>query len=1046
MRRWLPAFVCLVPILVWCFAPPPPSAADALERHRNLGKAFYENPTTQKEAVAEFAKALALAPESARDRLNYGLALLRAGSTPEGTAELEKVQKQDPSIPHTWFNLAIVWKKAGETERAIAQMEQFVALVPDEPISQYNLGALYKAAGQTDKALPRFVRAAELDPSLAAPHFQLYNAYRTSGRPEEAKRELATFQSIRKQQEGAAIPEDIEWNAWAEVLDVMQDRAPADLPALKPVFATRRLPGKATGGLFLDVLNDGHIRALTWSDTTIALEGGPAVATLSGITAVVPGDYNNDGLPDLCVLTSAGPVLLTNRGAGRFARATAASLPGEAFAAAVWLDYDHDYDLDLFLFGARSVVLRNAGSAGFEDRTADFPFIQKPAVAAVAVRSVPDTKSFDLAVSYSGAPGVLYSDQLQGRYKTNPLPLPPDATRLSAADLDGDGGLDLLFTSGGLLRRLPNRTGTFGTPVDIAAAPSAVVADLDNRGVTAPVTACPAVDAADRNEDGLVDLLCVEGGTASILTNRTPATGRNFLRVRLAGVRNGKSAPMAEVEVKAGSRYQKRVYTGAPLTFGLGAETVADTVRITWPNGLIQNEIRQAAGKGYRYEEAQRLSGSCPMVWTWDGNEFRYITDVLGVAPLGASTGDGGYFPVDDEENIVIPGDALRPRADGLLEVRITEELSEVAYLDRIRLLAVDHPRASTTLVNEKFQSPPFPPLEIYDARSRIEPVRAVDHAGRNVLPEVLRRDRTYPTGFRRDLNGVAEPHHLDVDFGNTPATGRQLLVLHGWVDWADGSTFLAAAQEGKGGLQPPSLQVRDSAGKWVTVIEDMGMPAGKPKTIAVDLTGKWRSDRREVRIVTNLCVYWDEVWLSTNVGRPTRIVEVPLHSASLGFRGFSPNKVHPQRLQPEEFQYAGVTPFGLWNPTPGFYTRYGDVTSLARTDDNLLIVMGSGDEARLLFDPGELPPVTPDVTRDYVISVAGWAKDRDANTAFSQNTEPLPFRGMSGYPYGKNEQFPDTPATRAWRREYQNRPALRLQRPLYIDSRGRSTRTTTAE
>ena len=52
-------------------------AEDEIWRHRNLGKAFYENPTTHAQAVEEFKKALDLAPDSARERLNYGLALLR---------------------------------------------------------------------------------------------------------------------------------------------------------------------------------------------------------------------------------------------------------------------------------------------------------------------------------------------------------------------------------------------------------------------------------------------------------------------------------------------------------------------------------------------------------------------------------------------------------------------------------------------------------------------------------------------------------------------------------------------------------------------------------------------------------------------------------------------------------------------------------------------------------------------------------------------------------------------------------------------------------
>src|SRR5712692_623666 len=81
-----------------------------LWHYRNLGKAFYENPTTQKQAVDEFRKALALAPNSPREILNYGLALLRAGDAAAGIAQLEKAQKLAPKLPHTWFNLGIALK------------------------------------------------------------------------------------------------------------------------------------------------------------------------------------------------------------------------------------------------------------------------------------------------------------------------------------------------------------------------------------------------------------------------------------------------------------------------------------------------------------------------------------------------------------------------------------------------------------------------------------------------------------------------------------------------------------------------------------------------------------------------------------------------------------------------------------------------------------------------------------------------------------------------------------------------------------------------
>src|SRR5262249_12807508 len=155
-----------------------------------------------------------------------------------------------------------------------------------------------------------------------------------------------------------------------------------------------------------------------------------------------------------------------------------------------------------------------------------------------------------------------------------------------------------------------------------------------------------------------------------------------------------------------------------------------------------------------------------------------------------------------------------------------------------------------------------------------------------------------------RDRSGKAELHALELDFGRQAARdNRAVLVLNGWVDWADGSTFLAAAQESKEGLIPPYLQVRDAAGNWKTVIQDMGMPDGKPKTIAVDLSGKFLSESREVRIVTNLCVYWDAVFLGENSGPPQTVVRsIPANASDLRFRGFSAVRIDPERRKPEEF------------------------------------------------------------------------------------------------------------------------------------------------
>lgn len=930
--RWV-TLSALIAGAVWLLAAPSPprpamtaAAEERLARHRNLGKAFYENPTTQAQAVEQFRLALQILPRSSRERLNYGLALLRAGKTAEGIAQLEAVEKADPKLPHPYFNLGVEFKKLGENEKALRQLQEFVRMVPREPMGRYNLAVVLKAMGMTAEAIPEFERTAELDPNLAAARFQLFNAYRIGGRTAEAQKTLAEFQRLKKLQEGSATPEDVDWCAYSEVYDPVDQRK----------IATAAVPQKfedqvaATGATGAAIAN-GEI--VWWNRTSFS-----AISGLTGVVSIAPADWDNDGVVDFAILTDNG-VSLT-RGKKIDAR-----LPGK-FRQAVWLDYDHDYDLDLFLLGDSPKLYRNQGPAGFTDHTADFPFVGGEAVEGLAYRVEADTRGIDLFVADSRGKVTLYRDLLSGKFRAESAPAIPAIAREGrlSADFDRDGREDLIA--------------------------------LDD-----------------------------QGRVVKRLNRTLPRS--NWLRVKLTGVKNLKLAPYAEVEVKAGTLYQKKVYYGEPLVFDLRSLTTADTVRITWPNGLIQNEPNQAANREYDYKEAQRLSGSCPIIWTWDGEGFRYITDVLGVAPLGAAAGDGKYFDTDHDEYIAIPGEALRER-DGTLEVRITEELSEVAFLDQVELIAVDHPADVAVYHNDKWKSPPYPEFRLWGVKNRIQPKLLED-----------------PKAFRRSVSGIAEMHTLTMTFPpDSPREGA--LILDGWVDWADGSTFLAAAQESRQGLVPPILQARNDHGDWVTIDADMGMPAGKPKSIVVPV--RFPSRFRDLRIVTNLCVYWTGIAYSPDTAAPdVAVTRLDAKNAELRFRGFSPNRVHALRLEPERFSYEGADPVSLWNPTPGRYTRYGAVDSLLTVADDRMVVMGSGDEVRLRFDVSRFPLLRPGWRRDYLLLMDGWAKDRDANTAYSQSVAPLPFHRMSGYPMSRDERHPDS----GYRDEYNRRPALQLLRSL---------------
>jgi hypothetical protein len=213
-------------------------------------------------------------------------------------------------------------------------------------------------------------------------------------------------------------------------------------------------------------------------------------------------------------------------------------------------------------------------------------------------------------------------------------------------------------------------------------------------------------------------------------------------------------------------------------------------------------------------------------------------------------------------------------------------------------------------------------------------------------------------------------------------------------------------------------------------VNQDMGMPAGKPKTIAVPV--EFLSASRKVRIVTNLCVYWDEIFLSEDAsdgGAKTALI--PFDSADLHFRGFSEARIDSQHKQPDTFFYEHVMPVSFWNPTAGLYTRFGRVDNLLRDVDDQLVIMGSGDEVRLQFPVAGLEALRAGWSRDFLLKVDGWAKDRDPNTAFSSTVQPLPFHGMSRYPFPANEHFPRDGAHDSYQRTYNTRPAGELIRPL---------------
>ncbi|HYY59324.1 MAG TPA: hypothetical protein VE842_18485, partial [Pyrinomonadaceae bacterium] len=238
-------------------------------------------------------------------------------------------------------------------------------------------------------------------------------------------------------------------------------------------------------------------------------------------------------------------------------------------------------------------------------------------------------------------------------------------------------------------------------------------------------------------------------------------------------------------------------------------------------------------------------------------------------------------------------------------------------------------------------------------------------------------------------------------------------------------SDNVAAAQSGRQ-ARLPALQVKDAGGRWRTIIEDIGLPVGRPQTVTVDLTGKFLSESREVRILTNMRIYWDQILVDTSSGDfPVRLTRLDPLVADLRWRGFSA-EVTPDGREPFGYDYDKVSFVSPWKVMPGRYTREGDVRELLRRTDDVFVISRPGDEVRLSFDARALPPVAKGWKLTFLLYSDGFSKEMDINSASPTQVAPLPFHGMKKYPYTAPETYPMTEARRALYEKYNTRIVTR--------------------
>jgi len=734
--------------------------------------------------------------------------------------------------------------------------------------------------------------------------------------------------------------------------------------------------------------------------------------------------------------------------------------------AAVGTDYNNDRAIDIVATGMGSgpAEMKANGFTGtlIYENPREGEFLKRnlwssrvpSQTAGVAVLDFNHDGWMDLAFSHLGDPAITLWRNNNGQ-GFDRIELPDtDLVRawgIAAIDYDNDGWIDLAVVGETKERRgevrLFRNLGADGfkdVTTDVG---------LDKIQLTNP----RAIITGDYDNDGATDLLITQNHGPAVLLRNEGGNQNHWLKLSLKGLADNKSAIGTKVEVFAGGNRQKFEIAGSngylgqnstDIVVGLGDAKEADIVRLLWPTGVLQDEINVAGDKAQSFTETDRRGSSCPTLFVWNGERYEFVADMLGAGVVGHWIGPAQRDVPRPVEYIKIDRSMIRekisPTTNGqrpgtTLSFRFMEPLEEAVYLDQARLLAVDHPADLDVYPNEYFASnPPYPEFKVVVSRDARPPAGAWDEHGHNLLPDLLAH--RYVGDFSlTQFQGFARPHSLTLDLGEAYRGGPLWLLLHGEVEYFSANSMYAASQAGVHAISPhveALVAGNDGNSKWVRAVEDMGFPAGGPRTMTANLTGKLPAGTRKIRITTNLQIYWDSILIDrteqasavethpetathlSEIPRPAGenaglrndasvlVTTVPLARAELGHHGY-PLKIEGTPPGNVQYIYEKTSATGPYTRPAGSYTRYGDVLPLLQATDDKLAVFGSGDEVSLDFDPSNLPALPRGWVRDYFFAANGYGKGMDFYAAEGNFVAPLPFFSMGDYPYTPKKSFP---------------------------------------
>ena len=1012
-------------------------------------------------AIGVYTRALQLSPESADVRLNLANAYLLAGRPADAAPLCRQTLALDPNSAAAYYLLGCALLRENQPEPAAEAFQQSWKIAPGIPALDFQMGMAQQELGQFPDALRDFESVIRAVPDHPSAHFQLSQIYRRVGRADDAARELAEHQRIQARSASPVVTvAALERCPYTQPLSpfVLSQPDPRGIPvrftedtaaAFGALAAGCRGPlvvvdydrdgrasifAQAAGGGFL-LLDDrgGHFAAL----------GRPLRAPAgAGYRVALAGDLDNDGIDDVVVLGEQDSRVFKFYAHGQIRDATrAAGLDGLKATTGLLADLDFTGNLDLVAVppgGAGLGLYRNLGNLYFDGNWSDTGLPQAfPGATQVMTDDWNNEGLPGVFLARADAPPGFYAKKRAATFVAGNLTQGwPAGAVMDTGDLDNDLRPEAVIATGATIEIIGrDQSRRISLPLHGFAVAGLLLVDYDNDGWLdvfaygrggvrvwrnaghagfTDVTADLGLDragpvdgmiAADFDGDGDTDL--VTSADAGLRFWRNDGGNANLqLKLRLAGNRSNTSSLGVRVEVLAGDWRTSRTVRRLPLEIGVGQHRQLDALKVHWFD-LSTAQVDVPVGRDVlTVTEPTLPSGSCPYLYAWNGQGFAFVTDILGSAPLGLPQNEHRYVPADSEELLALGDETKFPPRNGAYEIRITDELREVLYLDEAHLIAVDHPRGTVVFPTSKMHAaPPFPAHELWTLRPLGPPRRAVRSDGLDVTAALVRVDQQMasPVRLRRpQLRGLAEPFAVTLDFGPLPVTRPLVLALTGWLHFGGGMANIAGSIDPTLPFPFPVLEAELADGTWQRVDVDVGTPAGKTKTILVDLEHKLPAGTQRLRLSTAFEIHWDCVLLCENAGAAgTRAYDLPAQRSDLHGRGYGRFADLPPSL-PLTPIYADVAPTPPWDRTPaGWFTRYGPAGDLVARRDDQLVLLAGGDELALSFDAARLPPPAPGQARDFFLHVVGWDKDADFHIGEGWQLGPLPFQGMDDQAYG---------------------------------------------